>query len=381
MLVCTDGATLQTHPQLGTIGMRPWVLFAMVTWGLVALFAQTARACVVCVPYPEATHADALVAGEVVVLAREDPAKPFTLAVDKVIKGSTEDISTGVFLPSAIRRRLKQNAADRIVLTRRKGEADWEWLSYADPAYQAFVRETLGLAGEWAGARGRQARFFYFANRLNDMHARIRQQAFLEVARAPYIWIKTVASRVPIERVRAVLTDWRFVEWHDLFILFLGQSKHERDRAYIRKRFESAARHRSTTNLSAWAAVYIETDPAAAVERIKSWYFNDPERSRVELEKILRAFSILADEDGAFVSQRTINLRTHIADAYISLLEQHPEMAGWAAKSLMRWRRRALVKRLTEIQRDRIELDPASALAVDTYLGRVSGFIALEPTF
>ncbi|MGI9512367.1 MAG: hypothetical protein ACR2OL_05655, partial [Anderseniella sp.] len=69
-----------------------------------------------------------------------------------------------------------------------------------------------------------------------------------------------------------------------------------------------------------------------------------------------------------------------ISNAYKSLLEHHPKMAGWVARDLMRWRRKALVERLKELRRDTATLDPASALAVDMYLGQAARFSALAPS-
>jgi hypothetical protein len=59
--------------------------------------ATVATACVICIPYPESTNAVALLERKIVVLAREDPAKPFFLEIVEVLKGSSGDTSTGVF--------------------------------------------------------------------------------------------------------------------------------------------------------------------------------------------------------------------------------------------------------------------------------------------
>lgn len=353
-------------------------VLVLATWCAAVLGASETRACVVCVPYPKVTHADTLLASENVVLAREDPARPFTLAVVEVLKGSIGDDSTGVFLPSVNRRQLKLNAADGIVLVQRDGA--WERLTYASPEYKAFIGEILAHAVNWRGDSGARSRFDYFASRLNDEHAGIRRQAYLEVGRAPYDWIKTVALEVPVERLRANLADYRFIEWHRLYILMLGQSKEDRDRAYIREKFERAAHYRSTINLSAWATAYVEAYPAVAIDRIENWYFKDAERTRAELEEILRAFSVLTNSDRLLVSQRTAELRRRLAGAYASLLEHHPGMSGWVANDLRRWERRVLVERLKEIRRNKIALDPASAFAVDSYLKLAAGFAALDST-
>ena len=363
-----------------TLLRRILSLLALAMLGLKMMGASAALACVICIPYPKATHADALLASETVVLAREDPAKPYSLAVIEVLKGSVDEESTGIFLPSQTRRKLTLNPTDGVVLVRREATSNWKWVGYATPAYQAFVREILTNAADWRGVRGEQSRFAFYAKHLNDADLRVREQAFLEVGRAPYDWIKGVASSVPIEHVRAVLTNWRFVEWHGLYILMLGQSKEEVDRAYIAKNFERAARFSLATNLSAWTTAYVETHPTVAIERIEERYFKNEERKRGELEEILRALSVLAQADDPILRRRKAGLRWRISRAYASLLEYHPNMAGWVARDLVRWQRKALVDRLTELRRDEATLDPASALAVDIYLSQALRFSSLTPS-
>jgi len=355
-------------------------LLGMAILGLTMLATSATLACVVCIPYPESTHADDLLASNVVVLAREDPAKPFSLSIVEVLKGSNADVSTRVFLPSQIRRKLKLNPTDSIVLVQRQHTSNWEWVSYAAPAYQVFVREILANETEWRRDRGQKLRFAFFTERLNDEHPAIRQQAFLEIGREPYAWIKRAARKVPIEQVRAMLANWRLIEWHSLYILMLGQSKIEGDRAYIRKNFESAARYGSITNLSAWATAYFETHPVVAIETINERYFKNEKRTRAELEEILRALSVVTEANNPLLFRRKTELRWRISNAYKSLLEYHPKMAGWVARDLMRWRRKALVEKLKELRRDKAELDPASALAVDMYLGQAARFSALAPS-
>ena len=46
-----------------------------------------AMACQICLPFPRESAADKLIDAEIVVLAREDPAKPFSLKPGEVLKG------------------------------------------------------------------------------------------------------------------------------------------------------------------------------------------------------------------------------------------------------------------------------------------------------
>ena len=365
---------------MAVLSCRVLSSFALALLFAMMLATSATQACVVCIPYPESTHADDLLASNVVVLAREDPAKPFSLAIVEVLKGSTENISTGVFLPSQIRRKLIANPTDGVVLVQRRPTSSWEPVSYATLAYQAFVREILASEADWRGDRGQLSRFSFFTERLNEEQPAIRNQAFLEIGRAPYSWIKRAARKVPIEQVRATLANWQFVEWHSLYILMLGQSKEERDRDYILRKFESAANLSSLTNLSAWTTAYVETHASEAIETIEDLYFKNAERSDGELEEVCRALSVVAGAGNPFLTRRKDGLRRSILGAYKSLLEHHPNMAGWVARSLMQWRRRALIEKLTELRQSKATLDPASALAVDTYLGQATRFSALTPS-
>ena len=186
--------------------------------------STSALACVVCIPYPKETHADAIIANDVVVLARENPDKPFTLAIVEVLKGSTVDFATQIFLPSQIRMKLQRNPTHSIVLVQRRAANSWDWLSYATPAYLEFVHDVLAHETDWQGNRGQRPRFLYFTERLHDSDLTVRQQAILEIGRAPYAWVKVAAGKIPFEKVRATLADWQLIEWHSLYILLLAQS-------------------------------------------------------------------------------------------------------------------------------------------------------------
>jgi len=339
------------------------------------LQATAAMACVICIPYPESTNADALLESKIVVLAREDPAKPFFLEIVEVLKGSSGDTSTGVFLPSLVRRKLNIDSTGGIILVRRQAASQWEWLSYATTAYQAFARQVLANKSNWRGETGQQLRIAFFTERLNDKDTTIREQAFLEIGRAPYGSIKKAAHMVPVEHVRETLANWQLIEWHSLYILMLGQSQQESDRAYIRKRFESAS-----FNLSAWTTAYIETHPRVAIEMIEDSYFKNEGRPRKELEEVLLALSVIAGEEMQNPFGRNTSLRRRISIAYESLLEHHPEMAGWVARELVQWRRQALVERLTNIRREYANLDSASAFAIDLYLGQAARFSVFAPS-
>ncbi len=220
----------------------------MVSLLLMALpWVYEARACVVCIPYPTKTHADVLFESDTIVMAREDPADPFSFAITQTLKGTTNDQSVGLLLDSKTRQSLRLNKQDAVLLYRRHAEADWGRLGYADSEYQKVISTLLERADRWRAKGGSQERLEFFSRLLTSSHPTIREQAYLEVGRAPYALIRQIAGAVQREELRRILadrrrTEWRVAEWRRLYILMLGNSIHLDDRLYIRNRFGEAAR-------------------------------------------------------------------------------------------------------------------------------------------
>ena len=161
---------------------------------------------------------------------------------------------------------------------------------------------------------------------------------------------------------------------------FSRRAPHANDRNYIRKQFESAARFQQTTNLAAWTTAYIETNPDEAIRQIEQLYFRSKFREQEELVAVLRAISVSTGAENLFQIGRDVDLRLKVLTAYHSLLDQHPSMAGWVARDLLRWRRKALVQKLESLRREGDVLDPASANAVDMYLSEADEFASIVRT-
>jgi hypothetical protein len=353
----------------------------LVAWmtGVTMLWTSAVEACVVCVPYPKTTHADLLINSEAVVTARENPAKPYSFRTVEILRGTIDDAAIDVFLDSLTRRKLNLNAQHVVVLVRANAKAEWKRVSYANKEYQAFIRTILKYADSWQGTAGGRKRVEFFSEHLTHLDQTIREQAYLEVGRAPYSWIKAVADTVPRGQIRAFLADWRLIEWHSLYILMLGQSQHPDDRAYLKDRFHSAVRYHTTTNLSAWATAFVETDPMTGIDVIESVYFGNADRADDELTEVLKALSVLGSEGGGGGQSRLVDLRHRIAESYATLLDRHPHMAGWVAKDLTIWQRKALVERLAEVVENKLLPDPSSVFSVKYYLSQASRFLPFGP--
>ena len=167
---------------------------------LLTLFVAEAAACPICVPYPETTLADALIESESIVMVRKDDERPYVFSPEEVLKGTVDHDDIDAFLDSASRRRLKQNPNDVAVLIRSSPEEAWSYRSYANPESQRFLRAIIEQSAQWIGAKGSERRVSFFTAYLTDPNPLIRNQAYLEVGRAPYSVIKTIAAAVPAIR-------------------------------------------------------------------------------------------------------------------------------------------------------------------------------------
>ena len=141
--------------------------------------------------------------------------------------------------------------------------------------------------------------------------------AHLEIARSPYSEIKRLKDALSRDEIHAFLKDFRYVEWHALYILLLAQSEDLRDRALVSESFRSTARFSTTTRLAAWATASIEIEGATAIEFIEDEYFRNSKRGAAELQEIAKALSVHGTNGHT-------HLRDRIVAGYEVLLQQHP---------------------------------------------------------
>lgn len=332
------------------------------------LYTITIEACLVCIPYPLTTLADNLIGSDTVIMARERSDKPYSFFAVDVLKGSRNKKDFEAFINSTARRMLKQNPEDVVVFRREDAKSDWQYIAYADFEYQQFIRSILWQSSRWQEFKGNRHRIDFFAELLNHRDQQIREQAYLEVGRAPYASIKRIAGIVSRQQIREFLDKWRFTEWHSLYILMLGQSRDPDDLAYIRKQLESTAAHGLKTNLSAWVVAFVETNPKTGVEEIENLYFSNKNRTAEELQEVCKGLSVLGSEGSFRFATELVDRRHRIVNSYGTLLENHPLMAGPVAKDLTNWQIFAFVDRLTQIKENDFALNPDTEMAITYYL-------------
>jgi hypothetical protein len=328
---------------------------------LAQLLIGAANACQVCIPMPVKTLADRLLEADALVLAREDPARPFHYAATTVLKGDPGDNPIETFLPSVNRRLLAANPDRHMLLARRAPDADWLALGIVDADYQRVVRRILDHAANWQPMEtDNRQRLAEFVPLLGHPDPRLHQLAYLEIGRAPYAEIRRIAAEVPVETVRGMLDDPRYLEWRSLAILMLAQSGNAADRARIRKTLDDKQRLNSSFNLAAWATAYVAIDGASGVEQVHRWYLAQPGRSDEELRAIVRALSVSANAEPS--------LRGPVVDGYRTLIETHPLLAPAVARDLITWRRWDFTGQMQAIRETIAQQDPLGAYAIGLYL-------------
>lgn len=261
--------------------------------------------------------------------------------------------------------------------------------AYGTPEVQRLIDAALANSAYWQTAKGREEKYRFFLQFLGDSDQMIRDQAYLEVSRAPHRLLKGLAPEVDRGTIHGFLANWQYVEWHPLYILLLGQSEHPDDRDYIAREFNSLAKHGLTTNLAAWTTAFVESQTVnaeqtrKAIARLSELYFASSDRSHEELEEVLKGLSVLGITDNTTLIDRETyekmkTLRRSLLEGYRLLLENHPPLAGAVARHLANWRINALTDQLRAISEREVRIDEGSKLAIESYLAMSSGFAPLS---
>lgn len=309
--------------------MKPWLVAAV---GALAVSMMEGRACPVCFPFPKESSADHLIAADVVVLAREDPERPFHLRAVEVLKGSPGDEGIDLFLDTLTRRLLSLHPEWAVVCTYHGDGpgAWWRRVGVADGEVGPVVREILARAPGWEGAP--EDRCLFFADYLTHGNEQLRGLAHIEMARAPYSEIRKIGKTLPPERIRAFLARLRYLEWHSLYILFLAQTGNGGDQSRIRESMRNASRFSMTSLLAAWATALVEVDGEEGLAFLREQYIENRDRDPAEMREIQMALSVHG------TNGRT-DLRERIVQDYGRMLERHPAMAARVVADLSKWKR------------------------------------------
>lgn len=327
---------------------------------LCAGLAGLSQACQICVPLPEHTLADRLLESDAVVLAREDPARPFYYRAIETLAGAPADAPIDLFLHSQARRTLAVYPERAMVLGYSAKDRSWSALGITDPEYERVVRAILAHADRWvARETDNAARLDWFLPLLGHADGRLHELAYLEIGRAPYAEIRRLARDVPAGSLDLILDDPMYLEWRSLAVLMLGESERAEDQARVRETLARKAAQGISLNLAAWATALMAVDGLEGIRRLESLYLSGGGRTPEELDAVVQALSVYG--------QATPALRDPVVEAYRRILEARPEIAPKLVHDLIAWRRRDLVEPIRRAAGE-LQGDPLGRYALAFYL-------------
>ncbi len=338
-----------------------WLLICTIIF----VISSKALACQVCFALPEKTLADHLLESDLVLLAREDPERPFLFAITETLKGKPSTVQIDAFLNSRDRRILEAYEDHHVLIAGNSSEDTWKILGVTDHEMEAVIRRIISFSDTWRPMEtANPERLAEFSKLLGHPNRRLHELAYLEIGRAPYSSIRRVSASVPVETVRDILDNPRYLEWQALAILMLGQSEKPEDQARVVRVFETRQQQSSSLNLAAWTTAYIAIEGNAGMDSVESAYLINPNRNKEELTEVIKALSVLGSDDPA--------LRDRIVSAYASLLRTHPGFVANVVKDLIAWRRWKLVGQVQEIRNMIGTDDPLRTYSIDMYLRMAS---------
>lgn len=327
------------------------------TVSLLGMTVGTASSHPILVPRPTQTMADQILVSDSLVLAREDPERPFHYAALETLMGDPGSAAIDLYMPTQVRRELAANP-ELTALLRRDRKGKWHFLGVATSDFMAVVHRILHHADEWEpNETDNLPRLKEFSSLLGHEDVRLHDLAYWEIGRGTYASIREVGTNVSMDRVRKMHVNPIFFQWRGLDIMLLGLSDEERDRARVVKVMQQKRTSSSDLNLAAWATAYIEVEGPAGIDQLSEWYYTDSTRSRDELRSVTRALAGHANE--------APELREKVLAAYNVMLDNHPYAAPDIAHDLIAWQHWELRERFQQLKP---ELDPLSVYKVDLYL-------------
>ena len=322
------------------------------------LAAGPAAACLVCFELPERTIADRVIEADAVVLAREDPGRPFSYAPIATLKGASAGLPIASLVDSTTRRRLAADPGAAVLFAR--DAEGWSRLADADAEMGEMTRAILAAAPAWDTEADHALRFAFFADRHDAANPTIRQLALAEISRSPYALIRGMTPRLTRSEIARVLRDPKWAEWAPIHILFLGLSDDPADHAFVRRVFD-AFTTRSGPHLAAWATALAEIDGPPAVERLRARFFDAPGNDPEALRAIVTAFATLAEGGDPA-------LRPGIDAAFRGLASGPPALAGEVARHLAWAQDFSQAATFADLLASGAIDDPAAEFVISVYL-------------
>jgi hypothetical protein len=160
----------------------------------------------------------------------------------------------------------------------------------------------------------------YLLPYLENAEPMIAEIAYNELARAPYVALRSLKPRLDAAVVRAWLKDPKLAARQPTYLLLLGIVGAAQDGRWLAERIETARTTHATANLPALLGAYIELRGAAGIEQAEKLYLTDLSRTKPEIEAALVALKVHGESDGA--------ARERVNEALKGSIKQNPSLAN-----------------------------------------------------
>lgn len=290
-------------------------------------FAAPARACTVCVDPPDKTTIDHLVVARDVVLAREDPARPFRFAPVEVLRGSAGGPAIPLLVNTALRRRLAVEPDTVVLFTRGFDGSGWRWLRIVGPSMRPIIVDVLARGEDWLRPSGARERFETFAVLHDHPDPEVRSLALAELDKTPWRHLRTLDLRLPKDELWASLSKRSELPWVSVRLRLLSIDPRPGDLERLSARLHSIAAVGGTLHLQPLALAFTAAGGAEAIDRIRALYGPGNKRSRAERAAVASALAIHATDGDP-------KLRSQILTALDEMLESEPALGPLIAHTL-----------------------------------------------
>ncbi len=189
--------------------------------------------------------------------------------------------------------------------------------------------------------------------------------AFGEMMRAPYAILASVKPIIESMPIESWTDDPKLASRRATYTLLRSgvAGAIADEAARLELRLETALRSHDATNLSAMLAADLEIRGPVRVASIEKDYLADGSRTLPEIEAALLALSVHGGANVAVPRERVIQ-------AYRFFMEAHKPMAGFVAQDFGDWGYWDAVPEYDALLKSDALKDPASSLAVISYLQR-----------
>ncbi len=185
--------------------------------------------------------------------------------------------------------------------------------------------------------------------------------AYGELARAPYLTLRSLKGHLDIRALRRWTADPALTKRQSLYTLLLGVEGDATDAARIEQQLTTAWNAKDAINLGPMLAASLELGGPFRMAWIDAQYMRDPDRTSQELQAVLLALSVQGGANAKIPRERVI-------ESYQTFIAVHKSLAGFVAQDLAAWNYWDAGPEYVELLRSDLAQHPASRYAMLTYL-------------